>query len=279
MPTASERLIHSTARISCFDAYGRESSGTGFWFKFNVTPSGSFIPALVTNRHVIEGATKCIFHVTPNDRQTGRPLYGSHFAVELSNGEADCIIHPDPNVDLAIIPVGAQVNEWLSKELSPMISFFGVEDIIDDNLIGLLPPMVDVVMTGYPIGIWDSINNMPILRKGSSATPYELNYEGRPEFVIDAACFPGSSGSPICLVIESGFLTVKGGIGIGGPHFKLIGVLYAGPQFTAQGDLVVEDIPTSNKPISLTRIPSNLGFCIKADQILQFESMLSGGAN
>ncbi len=52
-------------------------------------------------------------------------------------------------------------------------------------------------MVGYPVGLWDSVNNMPILRRGSTATLLDWTYEGRQEFVIDAACFPGSSGSPV----------------------------------------------------------------------------------
>ena len=38
---------------------------------------------------------------------------------------------------------------------------------------------------------------MPILRRGTTATPIALNFEGRPEFLIDAAVYPGSSGSPV----------------------------------------------------------------------------------
>lgn len=272
--TASERLVHSTARIACYDANGLESSGTAFWFKFNVGSDGSFLPALITNKHVVVGAAKCVFHVTECDRSTGRPKFGSHFSVSLNNGEADCIMHPDPSIDLAMIPLSNHYNQWIEKGIIPCVSFFEMKDIIRPDTIKILPPMIEIVMTGYPIGIWDSVNNMPILRKGSSATDYSLDYEGRPEFIIDAACFPGSSGSPVCLVSEGSQLTVRGGFGLVGSHFSLLGILYAGPQFTAEGDLIVTDIPTSGRPISITRIPSNLGFCIKANQLLAFEQIV-----
>ncbi len=44
-------------------------------------------------------------------------------------------------------------------------------------------------MIGYPNGIWDEANNMPIIRRGITATHPNFNYNGKPEFMIDAACF------------------------------------------------------------------------------------------
>ena len=68
----------------------------------------------------------------------------------------------------------------------------------------------DIIFIGYPNGIWDSVNNMPILRKGSTATHPCLNYNGKKEFMIDAACFPGSSGSPVLIFNENGYKDKKG---------------------------------------------------------------------
>ena len=45
----------------------------------------------------------------------------------------------------------------------------------------------------------DEVNNKPVVRKGITATDIRLDYNGRKEFLIDAACFHGSSGSPVFL--------------------------------------------------------------------------------
>ena len=45
--------------------------------------------------------------------------------------------------------------------------------------------------------IRDRVNALPILRRGSTATALALDFEGRAEFLIDAAVYPGSSGSPV----------------------------------------------------------------------------------
>jgi hypothetical protein len=43
----------------------------------------------------------------------------------------------------------------------------------------------------------DSANNLPIVRKSITATHPSIDYRERREFLIDAACFFGSSGSPV----------------------------------------------------------------------------------
>lgn len=58
---------------------------------------------------------------------------------------------------------------------------------------------------------------------------------------------------------------------MGGTRIRLLGVLYAGPQFTAQGEIKVMPVPTANAPVALSRIPINLGICVKADRLQWFE--------
>jgi len=57
--------------------------------------------------------------------------------------------------------------------------------------LGELSAIEDIIMIGYPDGIWDSINNQPIIRRGITATQPKNNFNGKQEFLIDAACFPG----------------------------------------------------------------------------------------
>ena len=57
----------------------------------------------------------------------------------------------------------------------------------------------------------------------------------------------------------------------GSTRIKLMGVLYAGPQHTTTGEIKVIPIPTSVQPVAISRIPSNLGYCIKAYNMQYFE--------
>lgn len=55
---------------------------------------------------------------------------------------------------------------------------------------------------------------------------------------------------------------------------KLLGVLYAGPQHTAEGELEVVTVPTQQqRVVTISRIPNNLGVVIKATKLEDFRPM------
>ena len=129
-------------------------------------------------------------------------------------------------------------------------------------------------MIGYPNGLWDKVNNMPIIRKGITATKYSLDYNGKKEFVIDAACFPGSSGSPVILFNKGGYTDKKGNLKWGSGRLLLLGILYAGPQLRVDGTIRVITTPDSQSIGVQSNIPNNLGYIIKSKAILDFVPIL-----
>lgn len=271
MPVSiTEKLSYSTVRIECDYKDGGRGTGTGFFFRF-LERGSTHIPAIVTNWHVVEGAQVGRFQVHLDDG-TGGPS-GQHVTVELPDFATRWIRHPDKGIDLAIMPTAPLHREAEAK--GKKIWIIPLDRSLIPTLADLddLATVEDIIMVGYPAGIWDPLNNMPIFRRGISATHPRLDYNGRSEFVVDAACFPGSSGSPILLLNEGMYCKKDGGTVIG-TRFKLLGVLYAGPQYMADGTIQVVDVPTQQRAISKTSIPSNLGFVIKAQRILDFEEPL-----
>ena len=125
-------------------------------------------------------------------------------------------------------------------------------------------------MIGYPNGLWDQLHNLPIIRKGITATHPKLKLNGKPEFLIDAACFPGSSGSPVFLANIGSYVSPNGSL-CTGSRVALLGTLYAGPQHTTTGEIVVVDVPTDTKSIAVGSIPNNLGYVIQASELLVLE--------
>lgn len=61
----SERLAHSTVRIETTTAEG-SGSGTGFFYHF-VDKGDAHVPAIVTNKHVVNGAIRGQFVLTEKD--------------------------------------------------------------------------------------------------------------------------------------------------------------------------------------------------------------------
>lgn len=86
--------------------------------------------------------------------------------------------------------------------------------------------------------------------------------------MIDSACYPGSSGSPVMIYNEGAFASA-GGITLGS-RLHLLGVLYSGPVRDVEGRIVM-----STGPRVLTRDMLNLGYVIKASRLLEFEPVLS----
>jgi V8-like Glu-specific endopeptidase len=272
--TIAEQLMHTTVRLECLLENDMISTGTGFFFRFNIEKE-VVIPLIVTNKHVINGSKTGSFVLTKSN-DAGEPIIGAYEKINFENFESLWIKHPDKDVDLAVFPL-AQLQRDMEKQGKKFFMPFFDENIVlstAQQQYEVLSGIDDITMIGYPNGIWDEKNNMPIIRQGITATNPKYDYNGLPIFVIDCACFPGSSGSPVLIFNQSGYSLPNGAINMGSPRVILLGVLYAGPQHIAEGEIQVIDIPLHQVPISLSKIPNNLGFVVKAQKILDFKPLL-----
>ncbi len=261
----TEQLLFTTVRIEVEMDSGASGVGTGFFFGVKI--DDRWVPLIVTNWHVVQNAKRGWFRLHEADTSGQQPKpSGRFFDVRLDNFERHWTRHPDPTVDLCAMPF-QPVRQAAEDEIGKRI--FNVTFVdslvwIDEQLASL-NAVEDVLMVGYPIGLWDEVNNLPLIRRGVTASHPALDFQGKPQFVIDAACFPGSSGSPVVLA-NIGSYYAKDGSLVVGTRFALLGVLYAGPQLTAQGEILIQPIPTS----AVTRPPImiHLGYVIKAKEVL-----------
>jgi trypsin-like peptidase len=253
-------------------ANGQSSVGTGFFFQF---PYGAdqHIPTIVTNIHVIRGSVSCNFRFTALGSD-GAPNYEDAIHFDLPIPEANWIKHPDATVDLAILPIGPLIAQMRAANKLPYYVTLSPDLIPNASALTEIGAVEDILMIGYPNGLWDSVNNRPIARSGTTATHPALDYEGRREFMIDAACFPGSSGSPVVLLNQSSYVSRSGSVMMGQGRLLLLGILYAGPMYTANGDIRVVDVPTQLGAVALSQIPMNLGLVIKSSRLLEFQQPL-----
>lgn len=262
------QLVHSTVRIECTGANDKKSSGSGYIFLF-CEAEGRAIPCVVTNKHVVQGAVQGTFHLTIR-KEDGTADLGKHEPVVLKDLTRHCIAHPEPTIDLVAFPIGPILSSATKDGRSYHFVPLGKATLATKDLLDSLPPMEEIVMIGYPNGLWDEVHNLPIIRKGITATHPGLKLNNKPEFLIDAACFPGSSGSPVFLANIGSYVSADGAL-CAGSRVSLLGTLYAGPQHTTTGEIVIVDVPTDTKPIAVGSIPNNLGYVIHASELLVLE--------
>lgn len=164
---------------------------------------------LVTNKHVIEGATlgRFFFHLSDGSKL----LLGQRLDMEFQDFPGYWHGHPDPVVDIAVMPI---VPVFKEVEASGKKIFF--RSLSNDSIPELttLDAIEEVMFVGYPNGIFDQKNFLPIARRGTTATPVQIDYDGKPTFLMDASVFGGSSGSPV-LICNQGWFSTKAGAAVG----------------------------------------------------------------
>jgi len=264
----SSQLFYCTVRVTGHKPNGETSIGTAFFFKFNLGDNRDVL-MLVTNKHVIAGCTRGNFLLHEQDRQTKQPA-GS-FTVELDNFEALWLKHPG-DVDLCAMPVVPIMHVAEEQGKVVYLQTFVETHIPSPKSLDSLTAIEDVIMVGYPIGLWDSANNFPLLRKGITASHPAVDFNNRPEGFVDIAAFPGSSGSPVLILNEGSYPTRKG-LAFGS-RCLLLGVLHAGPQYKPDGTLEIVEIPTLQLPVVRTTRPVHLGIYAKSRELLTIKQTL-----
>lgn len=265
-----DQLMKSVVRIEATLQDGSVATGSGFAYRFAAQEGGLYVPAIVTNKHVIEGASKVSLPISVADK-SGKTT-GKYEIITYELDKNNVMFHPSAEVDLCAI-LAAPIHQYFEqKNLQPALVHLDKEITANIETFAELLPLEEVTMIGFPNGIWDSTNNGSIARRGVIATIPENDYLGKKQFVVDMACFPGSSGSPVFLANFGNYSDRKGNL-IMGTRIKLLGILYAGPQHTASGEIVLAPVPTQNKPMSFTSIPNNLGYVIKAVELEALESV------
>ena len=260
--TLSEQLMFNTVRLQAGNSYG-----TGFFYNFNV--NDHIYPTIITNKHVVNYKENEIvsFYLHLSD-ENGEA--NGNYKVTL---QTNWFFHSSKDLCFCFInPLFESVKEKTGKN----VFYISIDNsiIATPDKLAQLSALEELTMVGYPIGLWDEKNNFPIFRKGYTASHplYDFNEKGIG--VVDMAVFPGSSGSPIYILNEGGSYSDKRGGIIIGQRIIFMGILYAGPQYNAEGKLQIQTIPTQQTLGTATPVMTNLGYYIKASELNEFEKLI-----
>lgn len=211
--SVSDHLFFTTTRLTV-NVPGEKDArfGTGFWFRFEGKP----FSLLITCKHVLpSNSASAEFYLREWDQAAGEYLLGTEKVVWRPRPNAPARIeHPDQEVDIAALVFGEGFLEVGAPDgkfdpLKPVaIGLFlpettiATNDLLKEKLTLGVPEQV--FMYGYPVGFYDAVNDLPLMRSGVlSSLPFlTANFNGNSSHpleiaAVDMICLPGSSGSPI----------------------------------------------------------------------------------
>ncbi len=192
--TFAEQLLFTTVRVEVIRGDGKPYVGTAFVVNYEEAGGQLF---LVTNKHVVADMTSGSLFFT--ERRDGGPVLGSKVNLRMAGLGVQWIGHPDPNVDICVATLNGQFTFVSGHPSDVYFRAIPTSMFADASSIETLEPLEEIIFVGYPVGLYDERNLLPITRQGITATHPAIDYQGRPIFLIDASVFPGSSGSPIFL--------------------------------------------------------------------------------
>ena len=172
------------------------ATATGFFYE------GNGNKYLVTNRHVIleekrkfyPDSLKIRVHTSPTsweNRDVSIRLYDDDQNPKWLEHPLN-VNYPEPEkVDVVAININSYVTP------SDYITYWSRNNFLPEDEILSLGEKV--LIAGYPLGFYDELQNFPIVKSGTLATPYRIYFRGDPFFLVEANLPEGTSGSPVIL--------------------------------------------------------------------------------
>lgn len=267
--SVSECLMYSTVRITNSEG----GCGTASFFEFKY---GAYkIPVLITNKHIIAGneiegnnvveTTTFYMHLSDENKEPRSNIkikYKTKWYFHRTQDLCFCLLDP--------------LLKHVQKECGKKAYVFTNDESIIPNSQELkeLSAVEEIIMIGYPRALWDYRNNLPIFRRGITACHPYIDFNNDGIGLIDIACFPGSSGSPIYIFNSFGYSDNMSKNFISMPRLILLGFLSSVPIYKAAGEILIDKNSTI-PPIGIqAEIMMNLGFYIKSQELLEFKDTI-----
>jgi len=262
----------TTVRIENSD--GRKTNyGTGFLVD-TLETNKSFMQRMfiVSNKHVITNFPDATIYFIPRS-YGGNDLFGQVTCAKVEDWRNHWVLHPSPDVDVAILPF-TEITQATAPNPAVSNGVFNIGNVgwpttsmLTTNNLRQFQAIESVVFLGYPSGVYDTTHTLPISRQGTTASPLTVDFLGRRCFAVDAAVFPGSSGSPVFLYNPIGYLDSHGGMMQS--RVLLVGIIAENYYVNAENVFTLRQVPSDWTGTFTNAQPFNLGIAFRSDTILE----------
>lgn len=259
--TLADQLFYVTVRLEGRSG-GDVTRGTGFLYAVPVRGRG-MLAYVVTNRHILQGASDLLVLRMRGADDRGMPVSRRQTSARILMAPGQWTGHPDPEVDVAVLPFGPIAQALRDAGKPPFTIAVRSSLAMGGDVEAEFDSIEEVLFFGYPNDLYDAVNLTPIARRGTTATPVALDWNDEPAFLIDAAVFPGSSGSPV-FVLDRGHRVTREGRVVGSTRLVLAGVVAAMEARNVHAELI--EIETKLAGLTF-QDPLNLGIVFKAAAI------------
>lgn len=163
---------------------------------------------LVTSSHVVARADRMMlaFLTESGGQNPGKPKK----VLDVPDIQHRCAFHEDPKVDVAVIPFGGIAGEYSNRGTPLRFKAIPTDMYLSESKSHELSAIEEVIVVGYPRLLRDEHTLTPIVRTGITATAIDQDFQALRGFLIDAAVFEGSSGSPIFIYNVGSYPTLTG---------------------------------------------------------------------
>lgn len=196
-PQLVDTMFLRVAKVCTFAGDAQLTNATGFFYLHD-----NFL-YLITARHVVV-----------NERVNHRPdslhvwlhsnIEDLRQSVDLSiplyvDGVPQWWEHPKYRGNVDVVAVAINEPDALSRHF---VNTFSASDTADINQV--LPLGQDVLIIGFPLGFYDTVHNLPVVRRATIASSFSHPFKGEPYFLTDARMHRGTSGAPVIAQVAPG---------------------------------------------------------------------------
>ncbi|MEO6222768.1 MAG: trypsin-like peptidase domain-containing protein, partial [Vicinamibacterales bacterium] len=223
-----------TTPVYLLDGSRQVSQGTGFFFGIKNQAGVIDTVFLVTNYHVVTGHSpgstlpgqgdRVVFYLhkdknEPSDvKQVMLPLYSAAgdplWERSTEYADADVVLLPMPKTAFGGISMFVFIDDHTRTDIR-------------------IRPTSGATLLGYPYGFSDTTNRLPVWKTGHVASEPQVDFQGKPAFLVDVSAFPGMSGSPV-LAVANGVYEDEQEVMRTGRVLRLLGVFSGMPVIRSQ---------------------------------------------